>query len=70
VRVCGLKSLVDYFNVKTCDVWEVNVTTRREILIEKICSLGFKDIREGLTIKDGDSTEVRVLESRVQSILY
>ena len=28
---CGLNSLVDNFNVKTCDVWKANVTTRKEI---------------------------------------
>ena len=29
--MCGnvwFESLVDYFNVKTCDIWEENVTTR------------------------------------------
>ena len=31
VRPFGLDSLVDYFNVETCDIWEENVTTRREI---------------------------------------
>ena len=35
------------FNVKSRDVWEGNMTTRWEIQIEHICSLGFQDIREG-----------------------
>ena len=45
MQACGLISLVDYFNVKACDIWEGNVTTRREILTEHICSpnmLGYK----------------------------
>ena len=49
---------MDYFDVKTCDVWEVNVTTRREIWNENIRSLGFRDIREGSDVKEGDITEV------------
>ena len=28
---CGWDSLVDYFNARTHDIWEVNVTTRKEI---------------------------------------
>ena len=28
---CGLKSLVDYCNVKTHDIWEGDVMIRREI---------------------------------------
>jgi hypothetical protein len=24
VQVCGLNSLMDYFSVKTCDIWEGN----------------------------------------------
>ena len=36
VRACGLNSLVDYFDAKTCDVWEVIVTTRREMNQEKL----------------------------------
>ena len=31
MQVFGLNALVDYFNVKTRDIWEGNVTTRREI---------------------------------------
>ena len=31
VQACALDYLVDYFNVKTHDIWEGNVTTRREI---------------------------------------
>jgi hypothetical protein len=30
VLAYGLNFLVDCFNVKTCDIWEVHVTTRRE----------------------------------------
>ena len=43
---CGLKILVSYFNVKTHDIWEGNVTTRSQI--EHPRSLGFHDIREGV----------------------
>ncbi len=31
VRACGLNSLVVYFNVKTHDIWEGNVTIRRAL---------------------------------------
>ena len=30
---------------KTHDIWEGDVTIRSEIYIEKICCLGFQDIR-------------------------
>ena len=40
-----------YFIVRVCDVWEGNVTTRREIYTEHICSLGFRDIREGAALQ-------------------
>ena len=42
--------LVGYFNVKTCDIWEVNMTTRREIWTKHIHSLGFGDVREEVTL--------------------
>jgi hypothetical protein len=42
---------VDYFMSKTCDIWEVNVTTRRDIQTENICFLGFRDTREGVTLR-------------------
>ena len=60
MRVRGLNSLVDYFNVRTHDIWEGNVTTRREILPKNICSSWFQDIREGVTARRGDITEVKV----------
>ena len=34
VQACGLNSLVDYFNVKTHDILEGNVTTKGGILTE------------------------------------
>jgi hypothetical protein len=47
MRVCGLDSLMDYFNVHDRDVWEeICQERRREIQIEHIYSLGFQDIRE------------------------
>ena len=36
---------------KTHDIWERNVTTRREISTEHIHFLGFGDIREGVTLQ-------------------
>ena len=50
-RECGLRSLADYLDVKSRDVWEGNVTRRGEIYIEHIRSLGFRDIIEGVTIR-------------------
>ena len=42
MRVCGLDSLMDYFNVHDRDVWEeICQERRREIQIEHIYSLGF-----------------------------
>ena len=49
--VCGLVSLVDYFNAKTHNIWEGNVTTRRETESEHIGSLGFGNIKEGVTLQ-------------------
>jgi hypothetical protein len=61
VRACGLRSLVVYFNVETCDIWEEKVTTRREIYIENLRFRGLWDMREGLSdIKEVDIVEVRV----------
>jgi hypothetical protein len=51
MQACGLNSLVDYLNVKNYDKWEGNVITKREILIEHICFLGFGDTREGVTLQ-------------------
>ena len=46
-----LHSLTVYFNVKPHDIWEGNVTTRREIAIDNVWSLCFWDISEGLTLR-------------------
>jgi hypothetical protein len=35
-----------YYNVRVRDILEGKMTTRREIQIEDICSLGIHDIRE------------------------
>jgi hypothetical protein len=43
-------SLVDYLNVKSYDLQEVNVTTRREIYHEHIRFLVFPYIKEGVTL--------------------
>ena len=51
MRMCGLNALVNYFNVKTCDMWEGDVTTRRDIWTKHICSLGFWDMREEATLQ-------------------
>lgn len=48
-NVMRLKCLAVYFNVKTHDIGEVNVTMRSEILIEDICSPRFRNMREGVT---------------------
>ena len=50
MQVCGLNYVVDFFNVKTYDIWEENMTIRIDIYIENIHSLGFQDIR-GVTIR-------------------
>ena len=47
VRACDLNILM----AKIHDIWEGNVTTRREIEIGRICSLRFHDIREGVTLR-------------------
>jgi hypothetical protein len=47
----ALNSLVDYFNVETYDTHEVIVTTRTNIWIVHIHSLGFQVIREGVTLR-------------------
>ena len=49
MHACGLNSLVVNFNVKPHDVWEGDMTTRSEI--ENIHSLGFRDIRAGVTLR-------------------
>jgi hypothetical protein len=51
VQARGLDYLVVSLNVKTHDIWEVNVTRRSEVSTENICSLGFHDIRREVTLK-------------------
>ena len=48
--MCGLNSLVVYFNVQTRDVREGNVIAKSEIWTKNIHSLGFQDIGEGVTL--------------------
>ena len=50
MRGCGLTSLVVCNNDKFHDIRERNVTTRSEIWTTNICSLGFRDIRECVTL--------------------
>jgi hypothetical protein len=47
---CGLTSLVVCINDKCCDIRERNVTIRSEIWTRFMCSLGFHDIRECVTL--------------------
>ena len=47
---CGLTSLVVCIYDKICDIRETNVTTRSEIWITNINSLGFHDIREWVVL--------------------
>ena len=42
---------MDYFNAEIHDIWEGNMTTRREIKTKNNCSLEFWDIREGVTLR-------------------
>jgi hypothetical protein len=50
MRGCGLTSCVVCINEQICDIREINVTIRSEILTTNICSLGFRDIREHVTL--------------------
>ena len=50
MQASASNSLVVYFNVKTCDIWEENVIIKSEISIENAHSLGFQDIR-GVTFR-------------------
>ena len=50
MRGCGLTSLVVCINDKFCDKRERNMTIRSEILTKKIRSLGFRDIRQCVTL--------------------
>ena len=49
------------------DIWEGNVTTRRTVWVENIRSLGFWDIREGVTLKEGNIAKVRMYVVRWDS---
>ena len=51
VWVYDVNSLVDWLNVKTCDIWEENVTIRKEVKTEHILSIGFRDIIEGVSLQ-------------------
>ena len=44
------------------------MTTRREILNEHICSIGFWDIRETNDITEGDIMKVRVYITLISSL--
>jgi hypothetical protein len=59
--------MVDYFIVKTHDIWEGNVITRSEIEIENLCCLGFQEIREGMTLK---RLELQSLECIWKALLF
>jgi hypothetical protein len=50
MRGCGLTSLVVCINDRFRDIRERNVTIRSEIWTTNICSLGFWDIRECVTL--------------------
>ena len=64
MRMCGLSSLMNYFLVNACDIWEGNVTTRREVQIEHICSLGF------LGYKRDDIAEVDIAKMCKSSFIF
>ena len=49
-RRCGLTSLVVCINKKICDIRERNVTIWIKIATMNICSLGYRNIRECLTL--------------------
>ena len=51
VQACGLISSTAYFIVKSHDIWEGNVTIWSEIQTKHNRSLGFWDIREGVTLR-------------------
>ena len=50
MRGCGLTSLAVCINDKFRDIRERNVTRRSEIWTTNICSQGFRDIRECVTL--------------------
>ena len=49
VLVCGLNSLVDYSNVKTHDIWMGKCDNEEGILVENVCFLWFRHVREDVT---------------------
>jgi hypothetical protein len=51
---------MDYFNVKTYDTWEGNVTIKSEIQTKNIRSLGFWNIIGGVTLRGVDITETKI----------
>jgi hypothetical protein len=51
MRWCGLASMVVCRNGKTHVIWEGNMTTGSEIIIDNICFLGFQDIKEGMMFR-------------------
>jgi hypothetical protein len=51
MRTSGLNFEVDDFDVKTLAVWEGSVTIRCETQTKNICSLGFRDRREGVPLR-------------------
>ena len=55
-----MNSLVVYCNVKTHDICEINVTTKRDIKTENIPFPGVWEYKRRSDIKTGDITKVRV----------
>ena len=49
MQACGLNPLMVYFDVKTHDIWEENLTIIGDIIYTKnIRTLGFRDTRGGV----------------------
>lgn len=48
--VCA-NSLVLWFNVETCDIWEENLTTRSEIWYENVHSPCVRGVQEGVALR-------------------
>lgn len=61
--------LVDYFDVKICDIWEINMTMRRENLIKHIRSLCVRVIRWGVTSMRVTLRRLRCIFISVTSLL-
>jgi hypothetical protein len=49
MQTCGLKSLVEYFDVNTHGIWKMY--NKEGDFTEHVCPLGFQDIREGVTLQ-------------------